>query len=228
MSEDPPLFIYFIPMIDEDNGDVIFSTTITEFEIENNKSDTAVIVMPNEFSIAIKGEEEKNIHPSYIVKMMFFNLIENFKDLLYLDKIIIFHNGVIDKYGDLLCEIRNGIFGQSSVIMDIIKISREFYKRLGDFIYTDERLFTEIRKFHKKMGLVDFDETDDLQKIIFDQLIKQRKALLERKKKIKNVINKITAGIIEKTFEIQANEKWEELKKKGKIIYYAPGILPIN
>ncbi|MHA1310284.1 MAG: hypothetical protein ACTSQO_05070 [Candidatus Helarchaeota archaeon] len=228
MNKNEPLFIYFIPMINEDNREVIFSTTINEFEINNNNSDTVVIIMPENFYIKNEDQGEVNEDSNHIVKMMFYNLIENFKSLLLFDKIIIFHNNMLDEYGKLLSEIKNKTQAESSIIIDIIKISRKFYRRLEDFNYVDKKMFDAIRKYHKKTGLVDFDETDDLQKIIFDQIVKNRKILLERKNKLKKNISNVTVGIMGKTFEIQANENWNKMKEKGKILYYPPGILPVD
>ncbi|MBD3226922.1 MAG: hypothetical protein GF329_01940 [Candidatus Lokiarchaeota archaeon] len=225
---DEPLFIYFIPTIDISDGEVIFTTTITEFEIENNQSDTIVIIMPNEFSIALEGEDPERVHPSPIVKMMFFDLVQNFKTIRSFDKIIIFHNSTLDKYADFLNQIKNKIFGSESIIMDIIKISREFYNQIENFYYDDTRMFSVIRKYYKKEGLVEFDETDELQKIIFDQIIKKREAHYQRKRTIRPNVIKIISGYIENAFKIQANSFWKKLKKKGKIIYYPPGIMPIE
>ena len=95
MNKNEPLFIYFIPMINEDNREVIFSTTINEFEINNNNSDTAVIIMPESFYVKNEDQGEVNEDSNHIVKMMFYNLIENFKSLLLFDKIIIFHNNML-------------------------------------------------------------------------------------------------------------------------------------
>lgn len=228
MSSNEPLFIYFVPRIDESDGEVIFSTTITKFEINKNTSDTAVIIMPKEFSIALEGENPEEEHPSSIVKMMFFDLAQNFKDIIAFDKIIIFHNGILDKYADLLNQIRNKIYGSKSIIMDIIKISREFYSKVENFYYDDKKMFNVIRKYYKKEGLIDLDENDELQKIIFDQIIKKREAIYNRKDRIRPNVIKIISGYIENAYKIQANSFWKKLKEKGKIIYYPPEIVPIE
>lgn len=228
MKNSEPLFIYFIPIIEEDTGDVIFSTIITDFEIKNNTSETAVIIMPHEFSIIVGDEDPEEVHPSSIVKMMLFDLVENHKMLLKLDKIIVYHNNTLDNVASILYEVKNSIYGKNSIIMDIIEIARDFYKKIENIPFTDKRLFNKIRKYYRKLGLVDFDESDELQKIIFDQLIIKRQETFDRKRTIKTNVYKIISGYIENAFRIQAENFWKKLKEKGKLIYYAPGVIPID
>ncbi|MHA1229731.1 MAG: hypothetical protein ACTSRP_05805 [Candidatus Helarchaeota archaeon] len=228
MNNNEPLFIYFIPMVNEDNGEVIFSTAISEFEVNSNRSDTAVIIMPFEFASVHDERNKEEDHASSLVKLMVYTLIERFSKLLIFDKIIIFHNSMLDEYASILSEIVDEYYGKDTLIMDLIKISREFCKRMDDVNFIDKRMFDEIKKYHKKAGLVDLDETDELQKIVFDQLIKKRKIILEKKRRYKSRMNNIVLGYVEKTYELEAFQKWEDLKKKGKIIYYPPGILPIE
>jgi len=226
MNPKDPLFIYFIPIIIEESGEITYHPVITEFEINKNKSDTLVVIMPNEFSINIDEDEHNGDHPSELVKIMFYNLIDTYPKLKTYDKIIIYHNANLDKYADLLYEIKNEYYGRDKIINDIIKIAREFYKRMVEIPYYDKKMYNTIRNYYKRLGLVDFDETDDLQKIIYDQLIKNREIILKKRKKIKSNLNKIALDYIGKSFKIQAENIWE--KFKGKIIYYPPGILPIE
>jgi hypothetical protein len=228
MKNSEPLFIYFIPIVEEDTGDIVFSTTITDFEIKNNTSETAVIIMPHEFSIALEDENPEEVHPSPIVKMMLFDLVENHKTLLNLDKIIMYHNNTLDDFASILYEVKNSIYGKNSIIVDIIEIARDFYKKIENIPFTDRRLFNKIRKYYRKLGLVDFDESDELQKIIFDQLLIKRQESFDRKKTINTNVYKIISGYIENAFKIQAENSWKKLKEKGKLIYYAPGVIPID
>ncbi|MFX1451933.1 MAG: hypothetical protein ACFFCM_13890 [Promethearchaeota archaeon] len=221
--------MFFIPTIDELSGDLTYTFDLFE-SIDN--IETLIIVMPEEFSIALEDEEEEQVHPSIVVKLTFYDLIQSWSKLLLSDKIIIYHDIEIDRAGIELEGLRNKFWGsKNDPIIDFIHIARNYFRWLQDQISNEKTLNKEMyvffSKFYQKEGLVDFDETDSLQKIIFDSLIKQMRTIFEKRKKYTRKLTKKMFEILDQHYKNQAIIEWDNLMKQGKLLYYAPKKKPI-
>lgn len=223
------LSLYFIPTIDEFTGDLIFT-----FDLFENIKDieSLVIIMPEEFSIALEDEDEDEVHPSIIVKMTFYDLIQTWPKLLSSDKIIIYHDIEIDRAGMELEGICNKYWAiKNDPVLDLITIARKYFEWLQDQLKNKKPniylMYNFFSKFYRKEGLVDFDETDSLQKIIFDRLLTEKKKDFEKRKKYTSKLTPKMEDILEKQIKNQAIIEWDKLVKNGKILYYAPKKKPI-
>ena len=215
--------MFFIPSIDEFTGDLTYTFDLFE---SIDKIETLVIVMPEEFSIALEDEEE-DIHPSIVVKLTFYDLIQTWSNLLLADKIIIYHDIEIDRAGIELEGFRNKFWGiKNDPLLDFIHIGRKFYLWLQTQIKNEEipneEMYIFFSKFYQKECLVDFDETDSLQKIIYDSLMKQMRKIFEKRKKYTRKLTQKMFEILDQHYKNQAIIEWDNLMKQGKILYYAP------
>ncbi len=222
--------IYFIPIVDEESGELVYSFELFK---EVRVIDALVIVMPNEFSIQLDFEPE-TVHPSKIVKMTLYDILQTFPVLTKAKRIIIYHEGELDRAGMELGGVINALWGQysspdnSDHVMDSIYISREFYNWLKFFAaeLQDKDLLDSLSKYHQREGLVDFDLDDDLHDIIVQRIIEERRLILKNRRRIRKSMAKVSIPL-EKAFEKKALKKWDRLFKDGIILYYKPGEKPI-
>ena len=187
--------------------------------------------MPEEFSIALEDEEE-DVHPSIVVKLTFYDLIQTWSKLLLADKIIIYHDIEIDRAGIELEGFRNKFWGiKNDPLLDFIQIGRKYYvwlqQQIKNVDIRNKEMYSFFSKFYQKECLVDFDETDSLQKIIYDSLIKQMRKIFEKRKKYTRKLTQKIYEILDQHYKNQAIIEWENLMKQGKLLYYPPKKKPI-
>ncbi|MHA1379392.1 MAG: hypothetical protein ACTSRG_13525 [Candidatus Helarchaeota archaeon] len=181
--------------------------------------------MPEEFSIAI--DEEKDAHPSIIVKLTFYDLIQTWPKLLAADKVIIYHDIEIDRAGIELEGVSHKFWGiKNDPTLDYIKIARAYFSwiqnQMGNKSKTNDSIYSFYSKFYRKEGIVDFDENNPLQKILYDRLLAEKRQKLERRKKYTCKLSPKMTKILDQQFKNEAIMKWDKLLKDGKLIYYPP------
>jgi hypothetical protein len=172
------------------------------------------------------------VHPSIIVKMTFYDLIQTWSKLLDSEKIVVYHDIEIDRAGIELEGLGNKFWGmKSDPVLDFIRIAREYHSWLQFQIktnkVTDEMMFKFFSRFYQKEGLVDFNEKDPLQKIIYDRLIAEKRKELKKRKKYLGKLRPEMTNILELQVKNQAIMEWDRLFKNGKLLYYPPKKKPI-
>ncbi len=220
-------FIYFIPKIDERDGNLIY---IAEPFLKKEIPQQVIIVMPFEFSIILEDDsEEEKFEPSRVVKLTFWDLLETFDPLTFAINFIIYHQKELDEIGKQLEGYKNQFWGASEDhILDEIFISRQIYHWLEQKLENaeDPKLIQECIKFHKRNGIVEIDENDDIQKPFFERAVLLRRKQICDRERIQSSISKVTDQI-EKEAYLKAKQLWENLKEDGRILYYPPGEMPI-
>ena len=219
------IFVYFIPIIDENDGQLHY---IAETFIKLQNIEKVVTIMPFEFSIVLENEEEKRA-PSKFVKLTFWDLLQTFEVLKIANNFIIYHDLELDEIGKQLEGYSNQFWGLSEDnIRQVIFISRQIYswmeKRFE--IARDKQLYHECMNFHKRNGIIGIDETDDVQKFFFERALLIRRSEQAKRQRVQATIAGV-ADLFEKEAYIKAEKFWEQLKEGGKIIYYPPGEFPI-
>lgn len=223
------LKIYFLPIVDEQTGELVYSF---EYISQPHVVSAFIVVMPKEFSIQLDIEDE-SVHPSKIVKMTLYDILQTYPVLEKAERIIIYHELELDRAGLELDGIISRFWGAHSTpdgqdhVLDSIHISREFFhwlKFFGTEIY-DNELKDALLKYHQKEGLVDFDLEDDLHDIIIQQIIKERRKVLKKRKKVRDSVSRVRFSM-EKYYEQKAAKYWEKLMVGGKLLYYKPGERP--
>jgi len=220
--------IYFIPTIDENDGNLIY---VAEPFIKLKYFEKAIIVMPHEFSIVLEEEEEaQKVEPSRIVKLTFWDLVETFPALFIAATFIIYHNMELDQIGKQLEGYGNQIWGaQEDHILDMVSISRELYVWLKEQLgigAMDKNLVQECMNFHKRLGIVGIDENDEVQKYFFERALLMKRREHINRVKIQSSISGV-ADLFEKEAYLKAEQFWEKLKGEGKILYFPPGESPL-
>ena len=82
-------------------------------------------------------------------------------------------------------------------------------------------------KFYQKEGLVDFDETDPVQKIIYDRLVEEKRANLKKRRHYTSKLTPRMTEILDQQIKKRAISEWDRLLKNGKLLYYAPKKKPV-
>ncbi|MHA1131797.1 MAG: hypothetical protein ACTSQQ_13430 [Candidatus Helarchaeota archaeon] len=220
------MFICFVPAIDETDGSLIY---VAEPHINNNSVGKLIVVMPFEFSIILDGEREYKREVSKVVKLTFWDLLETFESLKNISNFIIFHKRELDEIGKQLEAYSNRFWGATANhILDSIFLSRRIYNWMEKQKepITDEKIYEECLKFHKRNGIVEINENDEIQKFFFDRAVLMRKKEYERKKRIRTTITGVTEFLEQEAYR-KAKQLWDKFKNEGKIIYYPPGEYPI-
>ncbi|MHA1383379.1 MAG: hypothetical protein ACTSR3_06455 [Candidatus Helarchaeota archaeon] len=186
--------------------------------------------MPEEFSIAL--DEEEDVHPSIVVKLTFYDLIQTWPKLLNAEKIIIYHDLEIDRAGIELEGLGHKFWGmKNDPVLDYINIARNYYSWVNDQIRKSKKVDDIILKFYLKFylkeGIVEFDENDSLQKIIYDRLIAEKRRKLEKRKKYTGKLTPKLTKILSQQVKSQAIIEWDKLLRQGKLLYYPPKQKPI-
>ena len=184
-----------------------------------------IIVMPYEFSIALEDEDPNSRESSKIVKLTFWDLLKTFEALKSASNFIVYHDSELDQIGQQLDAYSNQFWGASADnILDTIFLSRQIYGWLETEIATtrDRKIYEECLKFHRKNGLVEIDEEDDLQKPFFERAVLMRRRDFEKTQRVRGTISAVAERYEEEAY-LHAEQLWDSFRRGGKLIYYPPG-----
>jgi hypothetical protein len=220
------LTVYFIPVIDESDGRLIY---MAEPLMKLQAVERVIIVTPYEFSIILEEEVRNSEDASRIVKLTFWDLLETFEALKSASTFIVYHDSELDQIGKQLDAYSNQFWGaRADNILDTIFLSREIYRWLETEIAKarDLKIYEECLKFHKKNGLVEIDEEDDLQKPFFERGVFMRRRNFEKTQRVRDTISTVAERYEEEAY-LHADQFWDNLRREGKLIYYPLGEYPL-